>query len=70
MEAALKLIGLAIFAVIAVVLIVFFGAFVLMAMGVFIGIFLAAWVCGIPITITKNGKKIGYYRWNTFYPFK
>ena len=70
MEAAFKLVGLVIFAAIAVILIVFFAGFILAAMGVFIGIFLAAWVCGIPITITQGGKKIGYYRWLTFHPFR
>jgi hypothetical protein len=27
------------------------------------------WACGTKITITQSGKKIGYYRWFTFYPY-
>jgi uncharacterized membrane protein len=70
MEAIAKAVGLLIFSVIAIGLIVFFAGFILAAFGVFIGIFLAAWACGLPITISKNGKKIGYYRWTTFHPYR
>lgn len=70
MSAVFKAIGLIIFAAIAITLVVFFAGFILAAFGVFLGIFFAAWVCGIPIKITKNGKKIGYYRWLTFHPYR
>jgi hypothetical protein len=54
--------------IIAAVAVVFFGLWILslaLAILVFFGI---VWVCGVPITITKDGKQIGYYRWTKFYP--
>ena len=63
----LKLAGLAIFFMLAIMFIVFFGFYFLVMFGCFLVIFAAAWAIGIPITIKQNGKKIGYVRWNKFH---
>lgn len=68
MDVVLKMIGLVVFAVIGVILITMFFSFIVIAAGAFIGIFLAAWALGIPITVKVDGQKIGYYRWGTFHP--
>ena len=63
----LKLAGLAIFFMLAIMLIAFFGFYFLVMIGCFLVIFSTAWIIGLPITIKQNGKKIGYVRWIKFY---
>ncbi len=65
-----KLLGIALFVVIASVLAIAFGMWILGAFACFLAIFVLAWAVGIPITIKENGVKIGYVRWTKFYPTK
>lgn len=42
------------------------GAIVIIAL-VFAGLFVINWALGMPISIKRGGKKIGYVRWFTFH---
>lgn len=66
----LKFIGIILFGVIAVAFVLVFGTWFLVALFSMMVLFGLAWAVGIPITITSNGKKIGYIRWTKFYPTK
>lgn len=47
----------------------FTGFFVTVGLGA-VGILAVAWVLGLPIKVTSNGKTIGHYRRTTFYPVR
>jgi hypothetical protein len=54
----------------ALIVIPMFIIGIMMLIGGMIGIMLIAWACGWPITVTKNGEKIGYYKRTTFHPYR
>lgn len=49
-------------------IIVFFGAWIALGLAGLIVLFFLAWAVGIPITVKKDGTKVGYVRWTKFYP--
>ena len=69
MSDCIKSIGFVIGVIGALVLVLFY--FVWIMWFIFGVVFLGflAWATGAKITITKAGKKIGYYRWTRFYPY-
>lgn len=67
METIFKAIGLVIIGGLMLMLLFFFFWFFLAVIGLMIGIFAVAWVCGIPITVKQNGVKIGYIKRTKFY---
>jgi hypothetical protein len=54
-------------AIVAVLIVLLYLPLVLLVVGSFVGLFALMWALGVPIVVTKNGKKIGYYKWLTFY---
>lgn len=69
-SAIFKLLGIILFGAIVVAFVAFFGTWFLMALIATVVILALAWMIGVPIAITRNGKKIGYVRWTKFYPTK
>lgn len=70
----LRIIGTAIGAFLVGVLLItavlaFAGFFVTVGLFV-VGILAVAWLLGLPIKVTRNGKTIGYYKRTTFYPVR
>jgi hypothetical protein len=63
----LKLLGIVIFGLLAVMFIIFLGFYFLVILGCLLTILIVAWVFGIRITIKQNGRKIGYVRWTKFH---
>lgn len=55
--------------IIAVTLLVLtFGVYVIMFVGIMLFAFVLVWATGFKITISEGDKKVGYIRWFTFYP--
>lgn len=65
-----KLIGLVLLIVVAGAIVFFFAFWFFVAFLAMLGLFLAVWAVGIPLTIKENGVKTGHLRWFTFYPVK
>jgi hypothetical protein len=60
-------IAVVLFVIIGLALLLFFGAWFLIAMAIILFALFGTWAVGIPITIKVNGQKIGYVRWTKFY---
>lgn len=63
-------IAVVIFVILGLSLLLFFGAWFLIAMAVILFVLFGTWAVGIPITIKVNGQTIGYVRWTKFYKTK
>lgn len=64
----LRALGLIIAAGIVAAIVISFITFFLWLAMLFIGVFVIAWLCGLPITVRSNGEVIGYWKRWTFYP--
>ena len=62
-----KLIGIAIIIALGVCFVVFVGFWFFTVLFGAVALLAVAWAFGLPITISRNGHKIGYVRWFTFY---
>lgn len=70
MKEWLQIAGLAIMGLLLVfVIIAFAGFFITVGLAV-VGVLAVAWLIGMPIKVSRNGKTIGHYRRTTFYPVR
>ena len=68
MKEWLAVIGYGVMGLILLMLVIsFFGLFVMIGLAV-IGVVGVAWLLGLPIKVTRNGKTIGYYRRTVYTP--
>lgn len=69
-----ELVGMAVGLVLLVVMVgaiaLFLGFWVLLFLGIALSVAILTWMVGVPVTIKRNGKKVGYLRWFTFHEVK
>ena len=68
MSNCIKSVGYVVGIFAALIVVLFYFMWILWFIVGVVAIGFLTWITGAKITITKGGKKIGYYRWNKFYP--